>query len=286
MSDNKSNDNNDGVFDLLAHEKIISDLYQNDKKIQAEGPSVLIDSDIMAMAKQQISTNPGLLTKSQTFNHKLSVNKTPSPKTVKKWQWPISLVASVGILGVLFMNQTDYFIYPYNNNEGDKGILNRPAIQAADISDGKTLIKEFVAESSFKKMETAISTQQPEVLLNKELTGMVRKRMSVTEVPKVFKEQVIDNYMLEDHSSKIIPMSLLDMSKLAEVIKLELAIQNDSESQAKLSIVKMQKVLLEHLIQHKKNYTKFNITDKYFSVLTEIQVQQLKSLATEAASEQ
>jgi hypothetical protein len=109
--------------------------------------------------------------------------------------------------------------------------------------------------------------------------------MSVSAVPKVIKEQMIENSILEEHSSKIYPMPLADMSKLAEVLKLKLAIQNNSDQEARFSTVKMQKILFEHLVQYQNNHSKFTITDQYQNVLTENKVKQLKSMASEAISE-
>ena len=58
----------------------------------------MTDALIKAMAKQQRRNNPSLLIKDQTLNQQLSPNQTRSKKV---WQWSFSLVACVGLLGVL-----------------------------------------------------------------------------------------------------------------------------------------------------------------------------------------
>ncbi|MFB1035110.1 MAG: hypothetical protein QMC38_07155, partial [Sinobacterium sp.] len=121
-------DNKDESFELLAHEKTISELYHN-KECKAEVPSAQINAEIMAMAKQQLLDNSLLLIKEQS-----STNKNPQNNTKKTWQWPFSLVASVGILGILFISQKDYFINPSNVVAGDAGILNAPVMRTPDIS--------------------------------------------------------------------------------------------------------------------------------------------------------
>ncbi len=283
-----SNDSKDGSFDsfnLLAHEKKISELYQNNKKYSVEEPSAQIDSEILAMAKQQLSDHSSLLAKNQTLDQPPPANKNTQRKTQKAWQWPFSLVASVGILGVLFITQRDYFIDPSNVVAGDAGILNEPVMRAPDISAAETLTEEITAEQSFQVMKMAASAQKHEGRLDKELIAVERKRMSISRTPKVLKEQMLDKSMLEDNSAKTSPMSLFDMSKLAELLTLELAIQNMSELEASASSVKMQQTLFEHLTQYQKSHAEFKITEKFLSVLTEKQVQQLKQFSAEAVSE-
>ena len=107
-----SNDNKDEFFELLAHEKKISELYQNNKQRQLELPSAQLDSAIMAMAKQQLADNSRLFSDSATLSQQSSANKNTQVATKNSWKWPFSLVASVGLLSVLMLTQRDYFIHP------------------------------------------------------------------------------------------------------------------------------------------------------------------------------
>jgi hypothetical protein len=99
------------------------------------------------------------------------------------------------------------------------------------------------------------------------LMAMQRERVSVSPDQKVLKKQ------------------MMNMSKLAELLRLEQALQNMSERVTSASNVKMQQNLFEQLIQYQKSHEEFELTEKYLSVLTDKQVQQLKSVATEAPSE-
>jgi hypothetical protein len=272
--DNKSADNKDETFELLAHEKKISELYQNNKQQQAQQPSAQIDSRIMAMAKQQLSDNSSLLTKAATLDQQSSAHKKTQHKSQKAWQWPFSLVASVGILSILFITQKDYFIHSNIIASGDP-----------DIGEVEKFSEELVAVQSFQANEAPASALKSEVLLDKGFVTAQRKNMSVSQTSKLLNEQLSDRSMLEDNSLKTSPISLLDMTKLAELLKRHQTIQNISEVEATASSVKMQQTLFEHLTRYQKSHAEFIIPDKYLSVLTEKQVEQLTSFATETVPE-
>lgn len=279
-----SNDNKNESFDLLAHEKKISELYQANK-CQAEEPSQQINAEIMALATQQFLEDPSSLTKNKILNQQPSANKNRQSKTQKAWHWPFSLVASVGLLGVLVMTQRDYFIHPVNVVSKDAGILTAPVMRAPNISKVEPMTEEITAEHSFESMQIAASAQKADEQLDKELSRVARKRISINQTPKVLKEQMLDRSMLADNSAKTSPMSLFEMSKLAELLKLKLAEQNLLEQDASTSIVKMQQTLVEHLIRYQNSHAEFKVTEKFLSVLTEKQIQQLKSVVTEAVPE-
>lgn len=283
--DDKGLDNQDGTFDLLVHEKKISDIYQNSKAHQAEKPNAQLDSEIMAIAKQQLLGSYSLLAKDQTLLQQISADKNRQKKTQtktqnnspKSWQGPFSLAASVGVLGILFITQTDYFINPNYIVTGDAQIIDAPAMRAPNIIEAEILTPESAAAQPFQSIKKPTSAQKYEVLLdeesfnkesfNKELMAMQRKRVSVSPDQKVLKKQ------------------MMNMSKLAELLRLEQALQNMSERVTSASNVKMQQNLFEQLIQYQKSHEEFELTEKYLSVLTDKQVQQLKSVATEAPSE-
>jgi hypothetical protein len=287
--DDKGLDNQDGTFDLLVHEKKISDIYQNSKAHQAEKPNAQLDSEIMAIAKQLLGSY-SLLAKDQTLLQQISADKNRQNKTQtktqnnspKSWQGPFSLAASVGVLGILFITQTDYFINPNYIVTGDAQIIDAPAMRAPNIIEAEILTPESAAAQPFQSIKKPTSAQKYEVLLdeesfnkesfnkesfNKELMAMQRKRVSVSPDQKVLKKQ------------------MMNMSKLAELLRLEQALQNMSERVTSASNVKMQQNLFEQLIQYQKSHEEFELTEKYLSVLTDKQVQQLKSVATEAPSE-
>jgi hypothetical protein len=293
--DDKGLDNQDGTFDLLVHEKKISDIYQNSKAHQAEKPNAQLDSEIMAIAKQQLLGSYSLLAKDHTLLQQISADKNRQNKTQtktqnnspKSWQGPFSLAASVGVLGILFITQTDYFINPNYIVTGDAQIIDAPAMRAPNIIEAEILTPESAAAQPFQSIKKPTSAQKYEVLLdeesfnkesfnkesfnkesfNKELMAMQRERVSVSPDQKVLKKQ------------------MMNMSKLAELLRLEQALQNMSERVTSASNVKMQQNLFEQLIQYQKSHEEFELTEKYLSVLTDKQVQQLKSVATEAPSE-
>jgi hypothetical protein len=278
-----STDNKNEFFDLLAHEKQISDLYQNNKEGQVEGPSAKVDAGIMAIAKLQLSDNHSLMTKEKMLEQQGNGYSSTPYKVKRAWQWPLSLVASVGILSVLFITQNKYFIAPTDVVAKDTGILNAPAMRAPNISMVEPLTEEVAAEQSFQVKQVAASAQKAESQLRKEnITITTMNRMSLSQTPKILKEQMFDKSMLEDNLAKITPMSLLDISKLAELLKLELATQNMPDRAASASRVMMQQTLFQHLTQYQKSHADFELTEKYLSVLTEKQARQLKSVGTEA----
>ena len=308
--DDKDIDNQDGSFDLLAHEKKISDIYQNSKAYQAEKPNAQLDSEIMAIAKQQLLGNSSLLAKDHTLVQQIATDKNRQNKTQNKtktqnnspksWQGPFSLVASVGVLGILFITQTDYFINPNYIVTGDAHIINVPVMRAPNIIESEILIPESAAVQPFQSIKKPASAQKYEMLLeeesfdkeslnkesfNKELMVMQRKRVLVSPDQKVLKEQMMNMSKLADNAVKKSPMSLSDMSKLTELLKLSQALQYMSEGVTSALNVKMQQNLFEQLSLYQKSHDEFELTKKYLSVLTDKQAQQLKSVATEAPSE-
>ena len=280
-----SADNKYESDELLAHEKKISELYQNDKQYTTQQPSAQIDAAIMAMAKQQLADNSSLLIKEQPLNQPPPANTTTKIKNTNIWKWPFSLVASVGLLSVLMMTQKEYFIHPNDIVAEEAGNFNEPITFAADISAAEILADEIAAKQPFQSMKMTTSAQKHEVLLDKGSTAAVRTRMPVRQTPQMAENQTLDRFKLEGHVATTSSMSLLDMSKLAELLKLELEIQNISEHEASPTTVKMQQTLFENLIQYQKNQIEFTIPEKYLSVLSEKHVQQLQSVTIEAVPE-
>lgn len=298
-SDNKGSDKKDETFDLLAHEKKISELYQNTQAFQAEKSSARLDSKIMAMAKQQLSGNSGLLIQEQSLPQQSLNNKNKQRKTQNKspksWQWPFSLVASVGLLGILFITQRYYFINPSNIVVGETDIFNEPTMQAPDISQSEKYPQEIAVDQSFQEMKSVSSSSKSELLsykevmidkkvmldkemlLDKEFSAVARKRISISHPQKVLEEQIMEKSLLEDNSVKTSMMSLSDMSELAGSLKIEQAIQNISKLEASSSSVDMQQILFKQLIQYQKSHIEFKITEKYLSVLTDEQIRKLKT---------
>ena len=202
-----SSDNKDKSFTLLAHEKKISELYQNSKKINAEEPSALIDSGIMAIAKQHLLDTPCLLSKDQ-----MPTDKSTKSNTHKISKWPFLLVASVGLLSVLLMTQKDYFIHPNNIIAGDASILNEPVMQSRDIGAAEILAEEIATEQSVRAMAEEMvaeqsvgairmvaSAQKYETVLDQELTAKARKSKAVRQTPEMLSELMLNKVMLEDN---------------------------------------------------------------------------------------
>ncbi|MFQ3192336.1 MAG: hypothetical protein ACI936_003488, partial [Paraglaciecola sp.] len=206
-------------------------------------------------------------------------------KIKKSWQGPLSLVASVGLVSVLMITQKDYFIHPNNIVAGDTDILNEPVLRTPTISATDTRKDELAVEPSFQSIKIVASSQKYEVLLDSGSNLMARKKMSVSQTPTVLKEQILDKSMFEDKTSRTSAMSLSELSKLAELLRIELATQNMSEIEASASIIKMQQSLFAQLAQYQKSHVDFIITEKYLNVLTDNQVQQLKPNAKKAVSE-
>ena len=150
MSNNDKNDSND----LLAHEKAISELYQNNKQHHTEGPSAQIDAKIMALAEQQLLDNPSALIKDPLPEQQTTgIQKTPS-RDKTSWQWPFSLVASVGLLSILFITQREYFINPTHVVSNDVDLLNEPVIQQTpDMNMLEPETKESLVRPSFQAMD-------------------------------------------------------------------------------------------------------------------------------------
>ena len=85
-----------------------------------------------------------------------------------------------------------------------------------------------------------------------------------------------------DNSVKALPVSLADMSKLADLLKLEIGTQNKSQLEANSRGIKMQQALFEHLTQYQKSHREVKIAEEFLDVLTDKQIKQLQSLASEA----
>jgi hypothetical protein len=270
-----SSDNKDNAFDALAHEKIISGLYQNNKQHHAEKPSAQIDSRIIATAKLQLSGNPSLLIKDNTLNPQPSKNKEIKTKRQKLWQWPFSFVASVGLLGILFITQRDYFIHPNNIVAGDADMLNAPLMQTPSSSQVARLTEEITAVQSFKVEKAQATTQKSELLFDKDFSAVERKKRSVMQPSVLLKEQTMDKLKFEGDLAKTSAMSLSDMSELAELLKREMSMPNMSALDVSISRLKMQQSLFQGLIQYKQVNKNFKIPEEFLNVLTEKQVQQL-----------
>jgi hypothetical protein len=272
--------NNDNEsFDYLAHEKKISELYQNNKQHQAEEPSVEINAKIMAMAQQQLSDNPSLLNKDSLLEQQQTESQNNQSKSKNTWQWPFSLVASVGLLGVLFITQQEYFINPTHVESNDAGLLNEPVIPVPYTRVAETVAAELAVRSS----QTAVTTQIVEQRLNTDYSALATKRVdtksvSINQAPNELKKQMLDRPKLEDNSA----MSLFEMSKLAESLKRKLAIESNEQTKARATSLKMQQTLFEHLLKYQNSHAEFILTEEFLCVLTEEQVQALQFFGTDA----
>lgn len=278
-----SHDNKDELFELLAHEKEISELYQKDQQGQLELPSAQLDSAIMAMAKQKMADNAHMLSGSQGLKQQTLANRNTQLTSYNAWKWPFSLVASVGFLGVLMITQRDYFIHPNDIVATDVGHLTQPGRDAPAVSvetmADDIATKQYLPSVQSEKMTH--SAQESKLQLSKRFKSMETKRMSASQTPQVSEVQILPSAKFEEQDLKTSSMSLFELSKLAKLLTLELAIQGRSNLEGNTSIVKKQQTLFEHLAQHQKSYPEFKITKKFLTVLTDKQVQQLTLPGTE-----
>tara|TARA_R110002153_G_scaffold261898_1_gene422513 strand:+ start:3221 stop:4129 length:909 start_codon:yes stop_codon:yes gene_type:complete len=83
-----------------AQQQKISDLYAT---LKQEQPTAELDKRILDLAKQQVAPRESALeTKAQI----LSVDK----RSWRRWQWPLSIAASVMLVSVIFIDQTSKFM--------------------------------------------------------------------------------------------------------------------------------------------------------------------------------
>jgi hypothetical protein len=142
-------------------------------------------------------------------------------------------------------------------------------------------LEEVAVQQSLKTMKMAVSAKQYEERLDKEYAAMASKRMSISPTAKVLNEQMLDRSMLEDNSENSTPVTLFEMSKLADTLKSKLAIESQAEKETSDASLKMQQTLFEQLLKYQNTHVEFTITEKYLNLLSEKQRQQLKLFGTE-----
>jgi hypothetical protein len=191
----------------------------------------------------------------------------------------------VGFLGVLLITQQEYFIHPNNIVATDAGMLNEPLMPATDINADEALTQKEAAEKSFQRERIVPTAQKYEVLLDPKISAVTRKKMSVNQTEKMLNSQMLHQPTLAHNAPNTSSMSLVEMTRLVELLKLDLSLQIKSGGEMSVSSVNMQQTLFEQLSQFQKSHEEFTITEKYLSVLTEKQVQQLIPIIIEAVPE-
>ncbi|WP_339719901.1 hypothetical protein [uncultured Paraglaciecola sp.] len=278
-----SNDNKNDTFDLLPHEKKISDLYQNIKKQQGEMPSANLDAEILAMAQRQLSENSLVEAKAQECKPLGPNVKNIQLKKKMAWQWPMSLVASVGIMTVLLITHSDYYIHPNNVDVTDSGVVNGPVTQTSKLSAPEKLA--FLDKSELLSKTQMTEAIHKEALFVKQNGAPVaRKSLSDNQTAKVPKERQLDSAQSEVSFTSP-PMSLAEMSKLLEALKGELAAHQQAESEVNGKTIQMQQTLFEQLFHYQESHREGRITNEFLNVLTDEQRKQLQSLTSEAIPE-
>jgi hypothetical protein len=276
-----SSSNKNEPFDLSAQEKGISKLYQNYKRQHGEEPSLNIDAEIMAMAQQQLSENSN----SMDHQHKLKqaengVNHT-QPDKRKIWRGPFSLVASVCVLTILLITQRDYLIHPNQIDATDVSTLDVPVSKVPKISSVESFAEEKDEERSSRARQVTVSAQRDEVVSDQKYAALAKKSMSIIPTPKEHKEQLLERTLFVDNAPKISTISLEDIYKLAEVLKLEMTSKDKSKLELNSKITKLQQDLFEHMSTYQEGHGEITLTEDFLNVLTDKQIKQLQSMAIE-----
>ena len=280
-----SSDNTNESFNLLSHEKKISELYHSNNARQGEKPSAQLDSKIIALAQKQLSENASLLSKDHNHIQQQSGIKDTKSKRINAWQWPFSLVASVGILSVLLITQKDYFIHPNDIAATDVGKLYQPVLKENNISTVESRTYEEADQLALPALQRMVSVKKDEVMLEQKFTTSARKGMSIKQSPIVLKEQTVAKTTIAANFAKKSFMSLSEMFNLAELLKVEQARQNKAGLAANAASIKMQQTLFEHLTEYQKSHKENKIAKEFLNVLTEKQIKHLQSMVTEAVPE-
>lgn len=124
----------------------ISKLY---KDTATEMPSAGIDQKILDHARHNVVSNPH--------------SKTPKFSS-RKWQWPISIAASVMLVSVIFINNQQVFIEPVESTVAEFNPASDVSIDASSLDSQKPSIKEpvellddqFLAESKLQRSRSNI----------------------------------------------------------------------------------------------------------------------------------
>lgn len=122
----------------------ISSLYQQQS---TELPSAQIDANIASMAKQHLAENPKVI--NPKFARKFSA---------LKWQWPVSIAASVMLVSVIFVNNQSEFI-PHSTLPES---VSQPPISAApeDESQRLAIVPEPIDTQDPSNMQVQSDVQE------------------------------------------------------------------------------------------------------------------------------
>lgn len=276
-----SSDSKTESDDLLAHEKKISELYHNNQKQKGEEPSLQLDTEILATAQQQMSENSSPMIKRAKVGQPDNVLKHRQPKIRNTWRGPFSLVASVCVLSILMITQKDYFMHPHHLDGNHVGKLDGPILGTPTISSADSYIENDESAQSSSPKKISLSVTKDKVILEKKYPEVARQSMSISESPQAPKERLLERTMLVDNFANISSLSLHELSKLAEELKLELAKNDQSTLEVSAKITKMQQDLFEHLFQHQKQQGEIKLTEEFLNLLTDKQIKQLQSQTIE-----
>lgn len=292
-------------FEPLAHEQKISQWYQQMNAESKQQPSSKLDANILNVAKkvaQKSLKNNALQNTHGTNTAAEGVGSDatkhaliPSEKKNKprsKWYRHLSLAASVAILGVLFFSQYDFFVSPEVALRQPVTLPTPAEIQELSEapSSQKTTDKEVAATDTASKARLLYESVQERKRASSEELPLKQSpvKLPTTSVAQLnkpdIKEKMVDNARLAENSAQTQPMSLYEMSKWAEVLRLEMAIgqlTDTLEVKPQEKVTKMQRTLFEHLTVYQSAHPEYQIEEKFLRVLTLSQVNQLKSVSVD-----
>jgi hypothetical protein len=269
---------NDRDFDLLPHEKKISDLYQQSQNTLEPNPSTQLDSVILAKAKQQALDN---------------VEQAVSTKVKKRrGQWPISIAASVCLLSVLFITQQQNFTGVNDDLVNTRQSMPEPKMSRPDMGPLKEIESDLAKHdvNEYRKVQLQkAQAQQSERLIAKVQVSAARMKKSELNGLNFAADEISADIIHTETpellaSSGLSMLTLSEIDKLADSLRLVSMAEDNGKQNNHASVINQQLTLFEALQEYKKSHQEFIIGKKYLEVLTDAQVQQLKTLANQKSA--
>lgn len=169
----------------------ISDLYQS---LKHEQPPEAIDQAILILAKQAGNTTEQSI-KSAQFAEKHQTSKTKS--NWRRWQWPLSIAASVMLISVIFINQYASFLpnsTVFSPEEAREFMVNSAPISAPSAEQKKGLLRK---DAGLEKPATASSAahnyaeKQALLIVNTELVQQTNGGLQAQQKQKEYSAETL-----------------------------------------------------------------------------------------------
>ena len=128
-------------------DQALSELYQ---ALKVEQPSDALDQAILARARQQ-AQQPGTLRPVSTIKH--------TKPAWRRWQWPLSVAASVCLVSVIFISQYQSFEHYSAGISESAEVAASPGGQAAPPPPPLQVQQQALAERQLADMRVAAETQ-------------------------------------------------------------------------------------------------------------------------------